>query len=125
MRSARTPIFVAVLVVLAVSAGVLAGCAQKLPDAVPGITGAVTSLEPGDGRPASILVEGGQQPVGAISDKAQVRIAPGTVCFDKDGEPTEGGNILVGTNVNVWFDGAVAESYPVQGTAMAVQILDE
>jgi hypothetical protein len=28
-----------------------------------------------------------------------------------------------GTRVRVWFEGAVAESYPVQGSAKAVQIL--
>ena len=62
----------------------IAGCAQKLPDAAPGITGTVTSLQPGDGRPASVLVEGGQQPPGAVSDKAQVTIAPGTTFFDAE-----------------------------------------
>jgi len=122
MRSARSLIVVMVLA-LALTLGAAAGCAQKLPGTAPGITGTVASLQPGDGRPASMLVEGGQQPPGAVSDKAQVTIAPGTTFFDQNGQPTDGGGISVGTQVSVWFEGAVAESYPVQGTALSVQIL--
>ena len=43
--------------------------------------------------------------------------------FDSSGSPTKPSGVGVGTNVRVWFSGAVAESYPVQGTAQAVQIL--
>jgi beta-N-acetylhexosaminidase len=125
MRRTRSPIMLAVLLSLALVAGAIAGCAQKLPSTPPGITGTVTNLQPGDGRPASVLVEGVQQPSGAVSDKAQVTIAPGTMFFDGSGQPTEGAGLSVGTKVRVWFEGPVAESYPVQGTALAVQILGE
>jgi hypothetical protein len=123
MRSTRSLVLVALLISFALMGGTPAGCAQKLPGTSPGITGTVTNLQPGDGRPASILVEGDEQPTGAVSDKAQVTIAPETTFFDQDGQPTEGGGISVGTKVRVWFDGAVAESYPVQGAALAVQIV--
>jgi hypothetical protein len=107
----------------AVSAVALAGCAPVVPATPPGITGTVTSLVPGDERPASMLVEGPAQPAGAVSDKAQVTIEPATMFFDAAGKSTKASTIGVGTKVSVWFTGAVAESYPVQGSASAVQIL--
>jgi len=118
------------LLAIALLGAVLAtssGCAPTLPSGSPGITGTVTSIVPGDGRPASFLVEGAQpQPQGAVSDRAQVSIPPATEFFDAQGGPAtlaQVGAIAKGTRVRVWFEGAVAESYPVQGSAKAVQIL--
>jgi beta-N-acetylhexosaminidase len=113
---------------LAVALGVaLSGCAPTLPSDPPGITGSVASVVAGDGRPASMLVEGSRsQPSGAISDKAQVTIPPSTMFFAADGKAASldsVAHIAAGTKVRVWFQGAVAESYPVQGSAKAVQIL--
>jgi hypothetical protein len=121
MPAVQTRVLVTALVVLALVAAAVAlvGCATRLPDTPAGITGTVMSLVPGDERP----VEGGAQPAGAASDKAQVAINPGTMFFDSSGNPTKASGITVGTKVRVWFDGAVAESYPVQGSAQAVQIL--
>jgi hypothetical protein len=120
----RNPVLIALLLVAAiVPATAATACATKSPSTPPGITGSVTSMVPGDERPASMLVEGGAQPTGAVSDKAQVTINPGTLFFDSAGKPTKPAGIRVGTKVSVWFDGAVAESYPVQGSAQAVQIL--
>jgi hypothetical protein len=107
---------------LAVGIGLL-GCAPSLPSDPASIHGTVTSLVPGDARPASILVVGPKdQPSGSIADQAQVTVAPQTLFFDAAGKPGNPANIRVGTKVVVWFEGAVAESYPVQGTARAVQI---
>jgi hypothetical protein len=107
-----------------------AGCSQASPPSeAPGITGSVTSLVPGDGRPASMLVEStGTQPAGALSDKAQITIPPATQFFGADDRPaplSEIAAIKKGTRVRVWFEGAVAESYPIQGSAKAVQLLKE
>jgi len=102
---------------------VVVGCAPTIPAETPGIRGTVTSLVPGDDRPASILVEGPKQPAGAVSDKAQVTIAPSTQVFGPDGREAAASSIVQGASVNVWFEGPVAESYPVQGTAKAVQVL--
>ena len=101
----------------------LVGCAPKPPTETPGIVGTVKSLVPGDDRPDSILVEGGTQAAGAVSDKAQVRIAPSTLFFSADGKPAQASTIVQGATVRVWFTGPVAESYPVQGTAQAVQVM--
>ena len=112
---------------LGVALFALAGCAATLPSEPPGITGTVTSIASGDGRPESMLVEGtNPQPVGALSDKAQVTIPPATMFFDTDGKAaslSSIAHIATGTKVRVWFQGAVAESYPVQGSSKAVQLL--
>ena len=110
---------------------VLTACSagRTVPSEPAGIVGSVTSLVAGDGRPASFLVEGASpQPAGAVSDKANVDIATSTQFFDAKGAPATLnaiGGITTGTRVKVWFQGAVAESYPVQGSAKAVQILGE
>lgn len=124
MPAARTRVRATALLVFAIATAVaLVGCTTRLPDTPPGITGRITSATPGDEHPSSFLVEGGPQPLGAVSDRAQVTVNPGTMFFDAKGEPTKGAGATVGAKVRVWFDGAVAESYPVQGTAQAVQIL--
>ncbi len=119
----RTAIALLAAIIALSALAVLSGCAPVLPGTPPGITGSVTSFVPGDERPASMLVEGPAQPSGAVSDKAQVTIEPATMFFDAQGKPTKASSIVVGTRVRVWFNGAVAESYPVQGSASAVQIL--
>jgi hypothetical protein len=115
------------IVVLGVVLATSSGCTPSLPSGPPGITGTVTSIVPGDGRPASLLVEGPRpQPQGAVSDKAHVSIPPATQFFGAQGGRAtlaQVGAIAKGTKVRVWFEGAVAESYPVQGSAKAVQIL--
>jgi len=87
------------------------------------------SLVAGNERPASFLVEGtNPQPAGSVSDKASVDITTSTQFFDAKGEPATLdaiGGIVTGTRVKVRFQGAVAESYPVQGSAKAVQILGQ
>ena len=116
----------AILVLLAAALlgiAVTAGCTPALPAETPGIIGTVTSLVPGDERPASIMVEGGKQAAGAVSDKASVTITPSTQVFGPDGAKAAASTIVKGATVKVWFEGPVAESYPVQGTAKVVQVL--
>lgn len=99
----------------------LLGCKSAPPTDPVGIRGTITAKEPGDGRSASITVEGpAQQPAGAASDKARVTITPQTRFYDEAGNPNDPAKLKVGVNVNVWFEGPVAESYPVQGSAKAV-----
>jgi beta-N-acetylhexosaminidase len=121
---ARTRAKPAVTLVLALCLALVAvsGCSQKLPTTTPGITGTITSLLPGTNGPANFLVQGNEQPAGAVSDKAQVTIGSQTRFFDRYGKRIPPRGIGVGTKVSVWFDGPVAESYPVQGTALAVQV---
>lgn len=118
MRAALT-----LLMVLAAVTALLAGCSLRLPTDVPGITGDITSLVPGDGRPASIFVEGGPQPDGAVAQVAVVTITPSTQVFGPDGKSADPATIVQGATVRVWFEGAVAESFPVQGSARAIQVV--
>jgi len=112
--------------VLTVSLVALAACASSPPRDAPGITGTITTLQRTDsadgGALATILVEGGLQPAGAVSDKASVRITGTTDVFDAQGSSVTWESLAQGQEVEVWFDGPVAESYPVQGTAGAVRI---
>lgn len=110
------------LLVTTVAAALLAaGCAAKVPSAAPGIVGAITSVESSDSG-VTVLVEGGQQPAGAVSDKASVRVTDDTTVIDTDGSSTDPARLATGMRVRVWFEGPVAESYPVQGTAAVVEI---
>lgn len=117
----------ALAIILLCGAFAATACSPSLPSDPPGITGTATSLVAGDGRPASFLVEGAQpQPQGAAADKALVNIPTSALFFDANGSPAtlaKIGAIKQGTKVRVWFEGAVAMSYPVQGSAKAVQIL--
>ena len=124
----RNPLLAPVAAAVFACALLLSACfAPAQPPSDPArITGSVTSVVSGDGRPASMLVESTGTPAGAISDKAQVNIPPATMFFGPDGMAAtldSIGHIAAGTHVRVWFEGAVAESYPVQGSAKAVQIL--
>ena len=121
---------VAAICVLAVAVVLALGaCAGKVPTDPAAMTGTVTGLVAGDGRPASISVEAsGTQGQGLAIDKAVVNIPPNTQFFGPDGSAASLDSVAaikVGTTVRVWLTGAVAESYPVQATARAVQIVGQ
>ena len=102
--------------VLMLAALLLTACAG-VPTTPPGITGTVGTVSPaGDG--ATILVTGSGQ-----VDKASVFIDARTVLLREDASGTSAAllsEITAGSRVSVWFDGPVAESYPVQGHAGTV-----
>lgn len=124
----------------------LAGCAidlgsQDLPEGDPDIRGVVTSYEQG-GEPTdegadlsaadypSMQVVWTDDPsVGALADydAAYVRTTETTQFLKKvDGEYVDQGvleDLAVGSVVEVWFTGPVAESYPVQATAGTVVVI--
>jgi len=111
------------LAIAAALAAALTACGPSLPTDTPGIRGTITTLAPTDDG-VSLLVEGGTQPAGAVSDKAQVAVDADTDLFAEDGSTLSGIDELArGDEVRVWFDGPVAESYPVQGHAGALQLL--
>lgn len=102
---------------LALAALLLTVCAG-LPSDPPAITGTVAQVSPaGDG--AMILVTGTGQ-----VDRASVLLDVRTVLLrDQAGGGTSAllvSEITAGSRVSVWFDGPVAESYPVQGHAGTV-----
>ena len=106
------------LAALAMS-GVSCAAADKI-----GIRGCVTGLDAGGGS-VVILVEGSVE-ADTSYDIASVTVTPKTaVSVRKDGKESAAaiGDIKLGSMVEVVFDGAVAESYPVQGRAKKVIII--
>jgi hypothetical protein len=109
-----------IFVVLVAAVLVVSGCAAGVPTEAPGITGTVVAVtQAGDG--ASILVTGSGQ-----VDKAAILVDARTTLLRQAAGGTSAAfttDIKVGSHVRVWFDGPVAESYPVQGHAGTVLLL--
>ena len=85
-----------------------------------GIRGEVTAIEQG-GDGIRMLVE--EEPQADMLMKAYVRVDSATAVVGRDGESAGPDGIRAGDIVEVVFDGAVAESYPVQGRALHVKIV--
>lgn len=88
----------------------------------PSIRGVVSTVDLNAGGTGSILVEGALEDDTSY-DRASVGITSSTRVFADDGTRAQAGDIAVGSRVEVWFTGPVAESYPVQATASDVRIL--
>lgn len=86
-----------------------------------GVAGFIMELTENDDF-GTILVEGELGKNGADYDKGYVRINADTVIFSN--EEVDFNAFEVGQYVQVFFEGPVAESYPVQGTARQVNIVD-
>jgi len=93
---------------------VAAACAPSGPPTrEPDITGVVTHVS--DDR-ATVLVEERPQET-AGSAKASVRITADTRLWTADARRASAADIVLGSNVRVWYDGPVATSYPLQAKA--------
>lgn len=121
---------VTVVLALAVSLG---GCGRlfggrvsrvETPSEPPGITGAITKLEPARNNGVVALVEASAPPTSSAVDKAQVTI-PGETNIAYMGRWIPAGDLTVGMKVRVWFKGGIAESYPIQGTAGFVEVVGQ
>jgi major membrane immunogen (membrane-anchored lipoprotein) len=114
-----------ILIILAAMLLVSACTANDEGDAI-GMRGEVTSITTGERT--VILVEGKVEE-DTTHDKASVTIKPETkiVKVGEDGTDTAAKpeDIKLFDNVEVVFDGPVAESYPVQGSAKLIRILSE
>ena len=113
------------LVLLGIALAAVGCSATTLPDADPSIRGTITTLSPGAEGEVTILVEADGVPLFDY-DKASVRVtAETTVLTSSDGAPYLAAapeDLSVGQEVDVWFTGPVAESYPVQTAAGTVLI---
>ncbi|MBK5225482.1 MAG: DUF3221 domain-containing protein [Thermoleophilia bacterium] len=96
-----------------------------LPDSESGIRGVITKADSTAGS-RFILVE--ETPGDAAgSQKASVRLNDQTKIYRRSGSSLEkiGQSALTnGKKVSVWFEGPVAESYPVQGSASVIVLED-
>jgi len=110
--------------VAAVAAAVVAGCGPHAPTEPPAMEGTIATATPNAGGNAgSILVEG----KASFGDKATFEIQ-GTMPIlvqAKNGMLTSGAfaDLKPGLRVEVWADGPVRESYPVQATASMVLVV--
>ena len=106
----------------------VAGCTggTQPPATDPSIRGTITTLTTTDDR-ASALVETEGQPLYDY-DKASVSVTSDTRLLRQTGEGAYEritlADLAVGQEVDVWFEGAVAESYPVQTTAGTLVVLE-
>lgn len=99
------------------------GCSTNGTDSV-GIRGEITEIFLDDEeKVAAVLVEG-QVESDTMYDKARVGIAKDTVILKTNGEELQPEDLKEGMKVEVVFQGAVAESYPVQVQAKAIRVLD-
>ncbi|NLE22564.1 MAG: DUF3221 domain-containing protein [Actinobacteria bacterium] len=97
------------------------------PPAVPAdITGTIHDLTRNEDSGVTVLlvVDDGAAP-GATLDRASVTVTSQTVVWMLKGGRGTAGDLGAGQMVSVWFDGPVAESYPVQAKAGVVRILLE
>jgi hypothetical protein len=62
-------------------------------------------------------------PAAGQVDRAWVSVTPATAVWTVRGRRGDAGDLRRGEAVTVWFDGPVAESYPVQAKAGAIRIL--
>jgi hypothetical protein len=79
----------------------------------------------GAGGERTVMVESNGTPAFDY-DKASVRVGPDTRVLRATGTSTyaiaSAEDLVTGATVDVWFEGAVAESYPVQASAGTVVI---
>ena len=113
---------------LCTSIAIMVGCSEESrPDGGDngkiGIRGEITSIE--WGRRCYLIGEGKKEE-DTIYDKASVRIDSNTTIQKKDSnDKIEISDIEIGDIVEIIFTGAVAESYPVQGKAKIVRLIEE
>jgi beta-N-acetylhexosaminidase len=102
------------------------GCAERTPSRAPDITGQITRATTSvvdASRRITVLVEAVPSDVSG-SPKALVTVDRSTRIFHANAKVSpKVEDLLPGTTVSVWFEGPVAESYPVQGLAGTLLIM--
>jgi hypothetical protein len=97
---------------------------KRMPDTLPDIKGSITSLtETGTTQKNSrlqLVVEAEKGNAGTYP-QASVKVDENTLIEDNNGKRLKAGQLKQGQQVEIWFDGAVMESMPVQATAIAIR----
>jgi len=122
----------AVLGLVAILALVAVACGDDDSEAIgsqesPSIRGRITTLTPGTTEDSATILVEGEIEADTSFDKASVRIDDDTEVLQKGDdsfEPATVDNLEEGQLVEAWFEGPVAESYPVQAYAARIVILD-
>ena len=93
------------------------GVTQRgIPDEAPSICGLITALSAN-----SVRVEEDPR-VASGSAKAMLRVQENTRVLHRDGRAASYAALAVGQTISAWFDGPVAESYPVQTAAGVIML---
>ncbi len=93
----------------------------------PDIKGQVTRLDPGNGRAVRFLVESDSEEEPRGLDKAWIRFGRSALVYLRQGKSWKRASVdrlKTGLQVEVWFEGPVLESYPVQAQAKIVAIVE-
>lgn len=113
------------LAIAAVTLAVItAGCAPPSPpDGAPQLRGVIVSVNPGsEGGTVRVVWH---ESVGEMLDldSCDVRVGPETDVFNAEGALVDFAALAERDVVNVWISGPIAESYPPQATADAIEII--
>ena len=122
MRVIRTMICAAMTAALAAA---LVACTPNAspPDAEPTLRGVIVAVTPGD-EGGTIRVVWHESVGNRMElDAADLTVEPGTDIFSEGGSPIDFADLDERDVVQVWITGPVAESYPVQATADAVEVV--
>jgi len=101
----------------------LTGCSTQEPVGSPdirGIISAITMAETGDGGTLLVM---GEIEDNTTYDRAYISVDADVEITDMDGKRVAFRELSPRIEVEVWFTGPVAESYPVQATAMRIVVL--
>jgi beta-N-acetylhexosaminidase len=99
------------------------GCNNDTKDSL-GIRGDITQIILGDDESVTGILVEGKVESDTVYDKARVGIAKDTVILKTTGQEISPEDLKEGMKVEVVFQGAVAESYPVQGQAKAIRVVE-
>jgi beta-N-acetylhexosaminidase len=98
--------------------------ASPAPQEPPDIRGTLTAVESGTQGQGGLLTIEEDPNVPSGSAKARVRLTGQTNLLRANGQRLGFTEFKVGQRVEAWFEGPVAESYPVQATARAVRVVE-
>ena len=118
------PTGIMLMVTASVITVMLSACTAGPPSGEPSIRGMVSGLAMADSEePGAAMLITGSAADGFGYDLAQVRAVSTTRVYDSADRLIDVGDLENGMLVEVWLDGPVAESYPVQATAGAMRVL--
>lgn len=122
-----------IVLVIILTIMIISGCSASIDTSgdvgIKGLITSVSSSEDSKNIRATILVEGtSEENLGLASDKASVTLTKDSVIVNgrdrKYFELSDLDKLTVGLAVEIIFAGPVAESYPIQGKAKVIIIVD-
>lgn len=99
----------------------LVACGRSTESFEPQIRGEILTLSQ-TGNVAGIYVEGEELNKSSVT-AASVTITKDTALLSENGKSIKFDDLEEGTSVEIEFEGEIAESYPVQGTAKTIRVV--